>query len=145
MVSAVLISTAVTGALLLAIVAAIAGEKRWRPVPAASEFRRRVRASGPGQRGPVSSLASSLVTWEVLFALLLVAVTGTVMLAAGGSAGSVALFGTVVGVLLLGFLVFGVYHFAAERGHSVALATAEAAVTFGFLLLFGITLQLLFA
>lgn len=144
MVSAVLISTAVTGALLLAIVAAIAGEKRWRPVPATSEFRRRVRG-GPGERGPISGLASSIVTWEVLFALVLVAVSGTVMLAAGGSAGSVALFGAVLGVLLLGFLVLGVYHFAIERGHSVALATAEAAVLFGFLLLAGVTIKLVLA
>jgi hypothetical protein len=86
-----------------------------------------------------------MVTWELLFVLLLVLATGSVLLAASGSAGSVALFAAFVGVLTVGFIVVGVYLFAVERGHSVALATAEAAVTFGSIALLGITLQLLLA
>jgi hypothetical protein len=145
MVSGVLISTLVMGALLLALVAAIAGEKRWRPVPAASEFRRRVREGAEGDRGPLGGIAHSLATWELLFVLLLVVATGSVLLAANGTAGSVALFGGFVGVLIVGFLVLGVYHFSVERGHSVALATAAAAVTFGTIVLLGITVRLLLA
>jgi hypothetical protein len=142
MVSGVLISALVMGALLLALVAAIAGEKRWRPVPAASEFRRRVRE---GDREPLGGIAHSLVTWEFLFVVLLVVATGSVLLAANGTAGSVALFAGFVGLLILGFLVVGVYLFAVERGHSAALATAAAAVTFGALVLLAITVRLILA
>jgi hypothetical protein len=145
MVSGVLVSTLVMGAFLVALVAVIAGEKRWRPVPAASEFRRRVREGGAGDRGPLGSLTHSLVTWEILFVLLLVLATGSVLLATSGSAGAVAIFGAFVGVLLLGFLVVGIYLFAIERGHSVALATAEASVTFGALALLAISARLVLA
>jgi len=116
-----LLSTALMGVLVLGVAVMIARGRAWH------EYRPELfRGEGlPSGDDP------TLLT--VGFLLLVLVAIGVTLFAAGG--GSVAAFLGVAGLLVVGFLVVGVYATARSNGHAYSLAVGEAIATLGAVLL----------
>lgn len=133
MVSYVLLASAVVMGLLVAVVfAGIGWSRNWY------DYRPQI---SPPERGVANVLANSVRVWIVGFVVLVVAVMGAVFLAieSGSLVGIYALFGLIV----VGFLTFGVYATGRSLGHPHAHAVGEAILALATVLLLAITGNLL--
>lgn len=88
---------------------------------------------GPPKRDTLTELAASPRVWVLLFFLLVAAVLGATVSALGG--GSLGPILALVALLVLGFLVLGVYAASRSRGHPHAYAVGETVITLGALFL----------
>lgn len=127
-----LVSMAVMGILALLVVALTATGRDWY------DYTPRI---SPPERDTLSELASSPRAWVVLFFLVVAVVLGATLSTLGGGSATPAL--ALVGLLVLGFVVLGVYAAGRSRGHPHAYAVGESVITLGALLLLVITVYLL--
>lgn len=127
-----LVSMAVMGLLALLVVALTATGRDWY------DYTPRI---GPPKRDTLSELASSPRAWVVLFFLVVAVVLGATLSTLGGGSATPAI--AVVGLLVLGFLIVGVYAAGRSRGHPHAYAVGETVLTLGALLLLVLTAYLL--
>lgn len=142
MVVALLVSTALMGALVLVLLGWVARSRGWyhyAPSPALVPTEQR---AGGGEK-----LSDDPRALAAAFALLVVGVVGGVVAYISGPVeqrpmieASVAL---AAGGLLAGYLLLGVYVSAMGRGHPRSLAVAESATVAGVLFLLAVTAQLL--
>jgi hypothetical protein len=95
----------------------------------------------PPERDTLTELASSPRAWVVLFFLVVAVALGATLSTLGGGSAAPAL--ALVGLLLLGFLVVGVYAAGRSRGHPHAYAVGETVITLGALLLLVLAAYLL--
>lgn len=115
-----------------------------------------VRAGQNAARGRESSLedrlteiANSPVTWLVGFVLLSGLALGGTLLAIGAGPSGLAgiglpIFGAIIGLGTLGFILMGSYLAVKARGYGNALAVGAASLTFGVLAIIAVTALLLF-
>lgn len=83
--------------------------------------------------GGLTGLSRNPLAWALGFILLVGLALATVLAALSG--GGTTLFVGLVGLLVLGFGMSGVYALARSRGHPAAYAAGEAVIAFGFLFL----------
>lgn len=133
MVSYVFIASAVIMGLLA--VAAFAATALWR-----DWFDYRPQISPP-ERGTISRLATDFRVWVLGFILLVGLLTGAVLAAVGG--GNVGAILGLLGLLVVGFLILGVYSAGRSRGHPHAHAVGEAIIALATVVLLGIAVNLL--
>lgn len=81
----------------------------------------------------LSRLASSTAVWILLFFALVALGLAATLVALGG--GSTTFLVGVVGLLVLGFLVLGIYAAGRSRGHPHSTAVGEVILTLGALFL----------
>jgi len=145
MTTAYLASTVLMGVLAAVVVGWMLRSRGWyRYSPSAAGS-----APGTGSESGWARLdraAGRPTTWAVAF-LLLVAAAGAGLLAyIGGPVESQPLVGQLIaaggGLLLVSYLLFGVYLAATRRGHPRSMAVAESAVVAGTLFLVGVTARL---
>jgi len=143
MATAFLVSTALMGVLGAVILAWIGRRRGWydySPGGAIVPTGRAEAVRGTEVSDDPRALAAA-------FAVLVVAaVTGVVAYISGpveqqATAGVGVALGA--GAILVGYLLFGVYHSAMNRGHPRSLAVAESATVAGALFLVAVTAQLL--
>lgn len=143
-VSTQLVSAGLMGVLLVAIVAAVVSFRDWRHeegVPGGGSRTLGTRTYGLVERGVHSQLV-----WVLGFLVLAFALGGAVVLfIAGGpmSADAGMTVALVTGLVLLAFLVVGMYRTVRFRGRSSASAAAVTAWTVGTLALVAIVANLL--
>ncbi|MFC7027360.1 hypothetical protein ACFQJ5_06755 [Halomicroarcula sp. GCM10025324] len=144
MATAYLVSTALMGLLVVGVLLWLGRVRGWYQYsPAASG-----EGWSPGvpPKSTVDRLTGSTSAWLVAFALLVVGFLVGVVAFISAPAGSGGLAGPAVavggGLLLVGYLLFGVYISAKRRGHPSALAAAESATVAGTLFLVAITVRL---
>jgi hypothetical protein len=145
MTTAYLASTGVMGLLVVGVLLWLGRARGWY------QYSPTVSSGGwsPGVRreNTLARLAGNTSAWVVAFTLLVVGfVVGVVALisapdGSGGLAGTALAAGG--GVVLVGYLLFGVYISAKRRGHPSSLAAAESATVAGTLFLVAITVRLL--
>jgi hypothetical protein len=145
MTTAYLASTGVMGLLVVGVLLWLGRARGWyqySPVVSSEGWSPGVRRASTLDR-----LAGNTSAWVVAFTLLVVGfVVGVVALVSapdgsGGLAGPALAAGG--GVVLVGYLLFGVYISAKRRGHPSSLAAAESATVAGTLFLVAITVRLL--
>jgi heme A synthase len=140
MVSTFLVSTALMAVLIAVVLGWVARRRGWYHYsPATAIVPADDGGPGTGQR-----LSDDPRALAVAFAVLVVAaVLGVISFISGGP----PMVGTAVGLagggLVAGYLLFGVYLMATERGHPRSLAVAESATVAGVLFLVAVTAQLL--
>lgn len=140
MVSTFLVSTALMAGLVAIVLGAVARRRGWYHYSPATA----IVPAGDGGPGSGQRLSDDPRALAVAFALLVVgAVGGVVAFVSGGPpmVGPAVALGA--GGLLAGYLLFGVYVMATERGHPRSLAVAESATVAGVLFLVAVTAQLL--
>jgi hypothetical protein len=123
--STYLLSTALMSVLVLGVAFVLARGRAWH------EYRPELF-----RRDTDVGLASDPLVWLVVFLLLLGVSMGVTLFAAGG--GSTVLFLAVAAVLVVGFLLSGIYTTARSNGHPHAYAVGEAIIALGVLVLIGI-------
>lgn len=88
---------------------------------------------GRPEVGGLTGLSQNPTAWVVAFFLLVALALGTVLAALSG--GGTTLFLGLAGILVLGFVMIGVYAAGRSRGHPHAYAVGEVVITLGFLFL----------
>lgn len=143
MATAFLVSTAlmgVLGAITLAWIGRRRGWYKYSPSVAIVPARRAEAVRGTDLSDDPRALAAA-------FAVLVVAAVGGVVAYISGPVEQQATVGVAValgaGAILAGYLLFGVYLSAMQRGHPRSLAVAESATVAGALFLVAVTAQLL--
>lgn len=119
-----LVSMALMGVLALVVIAATATGRDWYSY---------TPEIGREDVDPLTALSRSPLAWMLGFFLLVALALGAVFAALSG--GGTTLFVALAGLLVLGFLLFGVYAAGRSRGHPHAYAVGEAVITLGFLFL----------
>lgn len=145
MTTAYLASTALMGLFVVAVLMWMARSRGWY------HYSPTVVSEGwsPGvERGSsVGRLASQPAVWIVSFIVLIIGFVVGVIAFISAPAGSGSMAGPAValggGLLVVGYLLYGVYYAAKQRGHPRSLAVAESATVAGVLFLLAITAQLL--
>ncbi|MFB6136392.1 MAG: hypothetical protein ABEJ04_06500 [Halobacteriaceae archaeon] len=142
MASELLVSTAVTGVLLLVVVGWTLAGRDWR--------RARVGTASPVGSSAASDVAGAVAgqsapSRRVWYAVVLLgaAVVAAAGLIAASGASDAALAVAGVALLVVGYSVVGVYVTARNLGHSTARATAEGLGTLGALLVLAVVVRLL--
>lgn len=145
MVTAFLVSTALMGVLVVGVVGWLAWRRGWYDYAPSADGVALVPA-GDGQVRE-ARLSDDPRVLAVAFALLVVGTVGGVVAYISSPATQQPMVGTMValagGGLLAGYLLYGVYVAASERGHPRSLAVAESATVAGALFLVAVTAQLL--
>lgn len=122
--SVYLASMIVMGVLALLVVAVTALGRDWY------DYTPRIGRPEPDL---LTGLSEDPRAWVVIFLLLVLLGTGATLSALSG--GTTTLFLAVAGLLVLGFLVVGVYAAGRARGHPHAYAVGEVVITLGFVFL----------
>lgn len=91
----------------------------------------------PPEPGVVGKLTHDIRAWVLGFLILVVGATAAVLAAV--SSGNLAFIFGLLGLLVVGFLTFGVYSAGRSRGHPHAYAVGEAVIALGTIVLLGIT------
>lgn len=133
MVSYVFLASAVVMGLLA--VAAFAATALWRDWV---DYRPSI---SPPERGTIARLATDFRVWVFGFILLVGLVVAAVLAAVEG--GNLMLIFGLLGLLVVGFLIVGVYSAGRSRGHPHAHAVGEAIIALGAVVLLGIAVNLL--
>jgi len=143
--TAYLASTALMGVLAVAVVVWMMRGRGWyqyRPTESTGDW-----SPALDRTGRLEAMAGRPMTWVVAFAVLVVGFVLGVVAAISGPVESQATAGLAVavagGLVLVGYLLFGVYLSATRRGHPRSLAVAESATVAGVLFLVAVSLQLL--
>jgi archaellum biogenesis protein FlaJ (TadC family) len=127
-----LASMVVMAVLALVVVAFTATGRDWKHyTPAIS----------PPEGDTLSRLANSTLAWVLAFFVIVGLGIGATLVALGG--GSTTFLVGVVGLLVLGFLVLGIYAAGRSRGHPHSTAVGEAILTLSVLFLVVLTAYLL--
>ncbi|WP_254273200.1 hypothetical protein [Haloarcula marina] len=145
MTTALLVSTALMGLLVVAVLGWIGASRGWyHYTPTADTLALATPADGETQ---LQRLSDDPMALTVAFALLVVGFVGGVVLYISGPAEMQATMGIGIavagGLVLVSYLLFGVYLSATRRGHASSLAAAESATVAGVLFLIAVTAQLL--
>lgn len=145
MTTAFLVSTAVMGLFVVAVLGWVARSRGWYHYsPSAESIGWAHGGEGETQLGTLSDDPRVLA---VAFTLLVVGFVGGVVLVVSGPVEMQAAAGLAVavagGLVLVGYLLLGVYLSATRRGHPRSLAVAESATVAGVLFLVAVTAQLL--
>lgn len=127
-----LVSMALMGVLALVVIAATATGRDWR---------RYTPEIGREDVDLLTGLSRSPLVWVLSFFLLVVLALVAVFVALSG--GGTTLFVALAGLLVLGFILLGVYAVGRSRGHPHAYAVGEAVITLGFLFLILVSVYLL--
>ena len=145
MTTAYLASTALMGLLVVAVLlymGRIRGWYQYTPVVTDDGW-----SPGVDRSGQLGRLVNQPTVWLAGFTLLVVGIVVGVVAFISAPADSGSLAGPAValggGLLLVGYLLFGVYVSATRRGHPRSLAVAESATIAGTLFLVAVTVQLL--
>ncbi|MFC7019824.1 MULTISPECIES: hypothetical protein [Haloarcula] len=145
MTTAYLASTGVMGLLVVGVLLWLGRARGWYQYsPAVSSHG---WSPGVQRASTLDRLTGNTSAWVVAFTLLVVGfvVGGVAVISApdgsGGLAGPALAAGG--GLVLVGYLLFGVYLSAKRRGHPSSLAAAESATVAGTLFLVAITVTLL--
>lgn len=133
MASAVYIASMILmGVLAVLVIAATATSRNWYSY---------TPEIGRPDVGGLTGLSQSPLAWTVGFFLLVALALATVLAALSG--GGTTLFLGLAGILLLGFVMIGVYAAGRARGHPHAYAVGEVVITLGLLFLILVSAYLL--
>lgn len=148
MTTAFLTSTAVMGVVVLAVVAWMVRSRGWyhySPSVTAGGWSAGVDRGSRLER--LDRLSERPAVWAVAFVVLVLGFVGGIVAFISGSVETSAMAGAAIaagaGLLLLAYLLFGVYLAATQRGHPRSLAVAESAVVAGALFLVAIVARLM--
>lgn len=147
---AFLASTLLMGVLLLAIVVGLMRARDWQRSPAG--------ASGGGtiqsvaETDPLSGMMDRESLWVAAFLVLVLVFSGSAVLFVSdiplpglGEVDIVPALAGAFGLMLTGYLSYGIYVSARSRGRSSAMAAMISAWIIGLLFLVGLTVKLLLA
>lgn len=126
--AAYLASAVLMGTLALLVLVAVSVGRDWH------HYTPRL---GRPEAGRLARLARDDRVWILAFVVLVVAATAGTLAALGGGSTAVTFGGA--GVIVLAFLLVGVYAVGRSRGHPHAYAVGEAVVTLGVVFLVALT------
>lgn len=145
MATAYLVSTGLMGLLVVGVLVWLGRARGWyqySPATATGGW-----SPGVGGETALDRLAGRTSTWVAVFTLLVVGFVVGVVAFISAPAGSGSMAGLAValggGLLLVGYLLFGVYSSAKRRGHPDSLAVAESATVAATLFLVAVMANLL--
>ena len=147
MATAYLASTALMGVFVVAVLVWIGRVRGWyRYSPAVTSVG---WSPGVDRGNSLDRLVTQPVVWILSFFLLVIGFAVGVVASISGPASTQSMAGMAValggGALLIGYLLYGVYFAAKQRGHPRSLAVAESMTVGGVLFLIAVTAQLLMA
>lgn len=135
-----LVSTVVMGLLGLGVLVFVLRGRRWHHY-APTDAYATLRAGEARPASQVSRFAGSTGTWILLYVLLVLGfLGGTVLYSGGGISGTIVI--GALGVVIVAFVLIGVYAAMRENGRSYAQAAGTAAVIAGMLFALAIVLKL---
>ncbi|MFB6184670.1 MAG: hypothetical protein ABEI96_08965 [Haloarculaceae archaeon] len=143
-----LVSTVVMGVVVVLVAMGVSLSPRWsrgRTQERAARDRGREEGDGPTPSG-FDRLVGSQSLWILVFAVLTVGTAVAVVAlgssSTGGATSAVVAFVGGLGVLVVAYLLYGVYYMSTNRGHPRSIAVAETVSVGGLLFLVAVVAQL---